>query len=278
MPESKLIMQLHNCLPDTIACAVCLFSVDFASISSVHCSSVLSLCFLLYFSFLLFFQAVSPQLPLADSSDISYLPPFFFPTFLPPLLREYICLIWDINASLLFQIFFLNSWPLALLWLCPWWILPLLYGFICAFYARFCHCCVVLLLCCVPPSSSLIFNTLNILNLTMLSPSSFLPSSFYPPFSLGASSHIHLPVLCLCLSILWCDPRRHGRKVDELRSVPSQPFHPPILFNSLSWLTLPLTSSHLHHLFSLHWLLMLCIINSFFFSHSFILLFKAVCC
>lgn len=52
-------------------------------------------------------------------------------------------------------------------------------------------------------------------------PPSFLFSSV-SPLTLRASSHIHLPLLCLCLSILWCDPRRHGlTKLDELRSVPS---------------------------------------------------------
>lgn len=44
---------------------------------------MLSVCvfFFLFFSFMLFFQAVSPQLPHADSSDIHF---SFYPPFLPP--------------------------------------------------------------------------------------------------------------------------------------------------------------------------------------------------
>lgn len=121
---------------------------------------------------------------------------------------------------------------------------------LCSFLSLLCR--IVVVLC--PPSAPLTFNALNILNhlLAMLSPPSFLsPFHCAPSFSLDASSHIHLPVLCLCLSILWCVPRRHGRKVDELRSVPSQPSHPPF-FNSCPSTHLPSSPSSFLSLLAPH--------------------------
>lgn len=119
--------------------------------------------------------------------------------------------------------------------------LVLLYDFVCVFSARcFCHCRVVLLWCCVPPSlpPSSCPSKPGILGVhgdgVALLPS-FLFSPSPPSLTLRASSHIHLPVLCLCLSILWCDPRRHGlTKLDELRSVPSSSPSPSFFSDSAS--------------------------------------------
>ncbi len=143
---------------------------------------------------------------------------------------------------------FVCSW--CTLWFC-----------LCVLCLLFCHCRVVLLLCRVPPdppsssSSSLWPSKPGIFgdhgDGVALLPS-FLFSSV-SPLTLRASSHIHLPLLCLCLSILWCDPRRHGlTKLDELRSVPSSSwpsfflFWPSLLFFfyfyslcTSSWLALP---------------------------------------
>ena len=81
-------------------------------------------------------------------------------------------------------------------------------------------------------------------------PPSFLFSSV-SPLTLRASSHIHLPLLCLCLSILWCDPRRHGlTKLDELRSVPSS--SSPSFFLTQPLFLLPLL--YFYSLFTSSWL------------------------
>lgn len=119
--------------------------------------------------------------------------------------------------------------------------LVLLYDFVCVFSARcFCHCRVVLLWCCVPPSlpPSSCPSKPGILGVHgdgVALPPSFLFSPSPPSLTLRASSHIHLPVLCLCLSILWCDPRRHGlTKLDELRSVPSSSPSPSFFSDSAS--------------------------------------------
>lgn len=70
----------------------------------------------------------------------------------------------------------------------------------------FVHCRVVLFLYCVPsptfhPCHS---DLLKLLGLAMAGPSSvLLLLSLCPSVTLRASSHIHLPLLCLCLSI--CD-------------------------------------------------------------------------
>lgn len=129
-------------------------------------------------------------------------------------------------------------------------LLVFLYDFVCLFSACcFCHFRVVLLLCCVPPvlhppppphsDPKTWHSRCSRLWCCLLSfLPSFLPSSSSssPLSTLRASSHIHLPVLCLCLSILWCDPRRHGlTKLDELRSVPSSfspSFSPDRAFSS----------------------------------------------
>lgn len=103
-----------------------------------------------------------------------------------------------------------------------------------------CRCCVVVVSYCCRVVSPLMSSTTSWRPLLLPSSSRSTPS-----FALGASSHVRLPVLCLCLSILWCDPRRHGRKVDELRSVPSEPCHLPpslVLFPGLPSHSPPLIS------------------------------------
>lgn len=218
---------------------------------------------------MLLFQAVSPQLPHAGSSDIHFSlytsspSPLSSSSSFPhlPAERSQVSIWFGTLTSLsCFSSFFpfkaQNLSPSLSLWLLitqllastsaspglapfllyfdfslsPWWslcVLGVLYDFVCVFCACcFCHCRVVLL-CRVPlPPLRLLpvySDPPNPRPLVMASPSqpSFL-SSFALPLTLRASSHIHLPLLCLCLSIVWCDPRRHGlTKLDELRSVPS---------------------------------------------------------
>lgn len=90
----------------------------------------------------------------------------------------------------------------------------------------FCVCCVVLLLCCVPiPPFPIIINFLltliynpDVFNVGVILLRPLVPT----PHTLCSSSYIHVPLLCLCLSILWYELRRHGlTKLDELRSVSS---------------------------------------------------------
>lgn len=146
--------------------------------------------------------------------------------------------------------------------------------FVCSVLVVRCFVIVVSYCCCVvspPPSLPSILSLFTLTLQTWLirwlrwwrRPPSVLPLLLRPPFTLRASSHIHLPLLCLCLSILWCDPRRHGlTKLDELRSVLSS--SSPSSFSKFfffyfyspctsSWLALPthLPSSQSSFLFPL---------------------------
>lgn len=200
-------------------------------------------CFFPFF-FLLFIQAVSPQLPHADSSDIhfSFDPPFLSPS-LPASPQRLSVWFGTLTSLCCFSSFSFKAQNLAFptspppfLFLitkllastsaspglapsCPVMtshcahggvcvFLVLLYDFVCVFSARcFCHCRVVLLWCCVPPSlpPSSCPSKPGILGVHgdgVALPPSFLFSPSPPSLTLRASSHIHLPVLCLCLSIL----------------------------------------------------------------------------